>query len=225
MSYIVQASTLTKIFLPEWHDRCLRDPKILAVSEPFAVQIPRSAGAINLVHNVPVVASSLIKRTQERKIEDDEVAPLVRWLTEENEAETDIYGVVAVNIENNIADAIMALIHDVDGEEKQAKLLREIKIKMAKDIHEARKRADARVMRQCGKMYSTVRETVQLLKQQGSGVYSPSYSEALALDILSDQIALRRAPDARAEEMMSKAMSKFDGVPTPRAPVEEQPSA
>lgn len=206
--YLVQASSLSRIFLPEFQAQCLADPESLLKScAPFTVVIPRPTGSITLVHNVPVVASSLVVRTKERNIDDDEVSPLVRWLTEENEAETDIYGVVAVPIETNVADAIMSLIHDKDGEELQMKLIREIKAKMAANITEARARADARVMRQCQKMYETVFRTVQAMKKDGKGEYSPSYSEALALDILSDQIAAKRKPDGKSQAMFDKAMN------------------
>ncbi len=209
MSYLVQASTLTKIFLPEWHERCLSDPSLLLKGgEPFEIIIPRPVGSIRLQHNIPVVASTLIAKVKERKVEEDEVSPLVRWLTDENEAETDCYGVVEIPIETNVADAIMSLIYDKDGEEKQMLLLKGIKDRMAKNIADARARADRRVLRQCGKMYSTVRETVQQMKKDGKGDYSPSYSEALALEILRDQIKLRRAPDDRSQAIFNKAMEE-----------------
>ena len=77
----------------------------------------------NLIPSIP--GSSTQK--QEREIKEDEVSPLVRWLTDENEAETDCYGVVSVPIETNVADAIMSLIYDKDGEEKQLLLIKELK--------------------------------------------------------------------------------------------------
>lgn len=214
-TYVVQASPLTKIFLPEWHEKCLANPELVTVSEPFKVRVPRPTGSIDLVHNVPVIASTLVPKTVKdmstgksfnKKIEEDVVSPLVSWLTEETNSETDIYGVVAVPIEVNVADAIMTLIHESDDTKAEVKLIKEIKKKLAKDIVDARTRADARVMRHCDKMYRVVVATVNQLKKDGKGVYNPSYTEALALDILKDQIQKRRVHSEKSQELFDKAM-------------------
>ncbi len=212
-SYIVQASPLTKIFLKEWHDKCLQDPKLIALVEPFVVHIPRPCGAIELKHNVPVLASTLIQTVKERKVQEDEISPLVSWLTHEQNPETDIYGVVAIPIETNVADAIMSLIYDKGSDTSSKKLIDSLRKNLAENIRSARERADARVLRQCNKMYDIVRSTVGLMKKDGKGVYSPSYSEALALDILKDSIKARRAPDDRATKIMESAMSDLSGAP------------
>ncbi len=213
MTYIVQASPFTKIFLKEWHDKCLAKPELIALVEPFKVHIPRPCGAIELTHNVPVLASTLIPKVKERKVQDDEIAPLVSWLTHEQNPETDIYGVVAIPIETNVADAIMSLIYDKGSEKAGAQLLANLKKNLAENIKSARERADQRVLRQCNKMYDIVRTTIGLMKKDGKGIYSPSYSEALALDILKDSIKARRAPDDRAGKIMEAAMADMSGVP------------
>lgn len=214
MTYIVQASPLTKIFLKEWHDKCLAKPELIAEVSPFTVHIPRPCGAIELTHNVPVLASALIPKVKERKVQEDEISPLVAWLTHEQNPETDIYGVVAIPIETNVADAIMSLIYDKGSEAASAKMLAQLRKNLKENIMSARERADARVLRQCNKMYDIVRTTIGLMKKDGKGIYSPSYSEALALDILKDSIKARRAPDDRATRIMESAMSDMAGVPT-----------
>jgi hypothetical protein len=207
-SYLIQASALTKIFLEDWHEEALRDPtSLFAANQKFVVEIPRPCGAIRLHHNVPTLASSLLVKTKERMVQDDEVSPLVDWLTNEANAETDIYGVVSVPIETNVADAIMALMYDEKGADKQGKLLAELKKNIGKNIATARERADVRVLRQCGKMYDTVRSTVQVMKKDGKGVYSPSYAESLAMTVLQDQIALKRRPNDKAQALFDKAMA------------------
>lgn len=208
-SYVVQASPLTRIFLPEWHDRCLGDPKLLLDPEPFMIRIPRATGSIELMHNKPTLASSLLVRTKEREVTEDEVSPLVLWLTGEQNTETDIYGVVDVPIQENVADAIMALLYEGD-DKKRDKLILETRKSMAKGIVTARKRADDRVMRACGKMYSVVKATVEDMKKNGKGVYSPSYAEALALEVMKDVIAQRRKPDERAASLMKGAMDQLE---------------
>ncbi len=208
-SYVIQASPLTRIFLPEWHDRCLAEPKLLMSPEPFLIRVPRATGSIELWHNKPTLASSLLIRTKEREVTEDEVSPLVLWLTGEQNSETDIYGIVDVPIQDNVADAIMAILYEGDSK-KSEKLIIETRKNMAKGIVTARERADFRVMRQCGKMYNVVKSTVEQMKKDGKGIYSPSYAEALALEVMRDTIAQRRKPDERAAEMMRGAMSHLE---------------
>ncbi len=208
-SYVIQASPLSRIFLPEWHDRCLADPKLLFDVEPFTIHIPRASGAIELVHNKPTLASSLLPRSKEREITEDEVSPLVLWLTNEQNHETDIYGVVDVPIQETVADAIMALIYEGD-DKKRTNLINETRKQMAKGIVSARERADARVLRACGKMYNIVKSTVEDMKKNGKGIYSPSYSEALAMEVMKETIAARRKPDERAAELLRGAMSQME---------------
>lgn len=81
---------------------------------------------------------------------------------------------------------------------------------MAAGIIDARQKADARVMRACGKMYNVVKSTVESMKKEGKGIYSPSYAEALAMEVMKDTIASRRKPDERAQEMMRAAMSQME---------------
>lgn len=209
MSYLIQASPLTRIFLPEWHDKCLADPKLLASSEKFTVHIPRATGAIQLVHNVPTLASSLLPRTKERDVTEDEISPLVLWLTGEQNNETDIYGVVEIPIQSSVADAIMGIM--LGGDNKSGlKLIEDTRKQIAKGFIEARQKADARVMRACGKMYNVVKSTVEAMKKDGKGVYSPSYAEALAMEVMKDTIQARRKPDERAAELMRSAMSQME---------------
>ncbi len=208
-SYVIQASPLTRIFLPEWHDRCLADPTEVFSKTPFRVLIPRPSGSVELTHNKPTLASSLLQRTKEREVTEDEVSPLVLWLTGEQNTETDIYGIVDVPIQDNVADAIMALIYEGD-DKRRVSLIEETRKSMAKGIISARERADARVMRACGKMYNVVKATVEDMKKNGKGIYSPSYSEALALEIMKDTIAKRRKPDERAAELMRGAMDQME---------------
>ncbi len=208
-TYVLQASPLSRLFIPGWQDRCLQDPSILTKADPFTMTIPRPSGAIQLTHNKPTLASTLLPRSKEREVTEDEVSPLVLWLTNEQNHETDIYGVVEIPIQDNVAEAIMMLIHE-DNDDKRAKFLLESRKAMAKGIVTARARADARVMRACGKMYSIIKATVEDMKKNGKGVYSPSYSEALALEVMKDTIANRRKPDERAAEMLKGAMAHLE---------------
>jgi preprotein translocase subunit SecD len=212
--YLLQASVLTKLFLPEWHFKCLEDPKTLfdTRAEPFRVRIPRAVGAIELYHNKPVLASSLlaypegVKKT--REVTDDEVSPLVEWLTNPQNSETHQWGVVEIKVERDIADTIMAMLYEGKTEERED-LLKKSRERMGKAIQEARLIADERVMQMCGKIYSTVKSTVEHMKKNNIGVYSPSYAEALAMTVMKDQISAHRVPNDRASAMMNAAIGQM----------------
>lgn len=209
MTYVLQASPLSRIWASaQERELCLADPKRLTLKTPFEVFIPRACGAIVLTHNKPTLASSLLTKTKEREVSEDEVSPLVAWLTDERNQETDIYGVVSIPIQENIADAFMSLVHE-ENDKARAKLVEETRKRMADGIIEARKIADARVMRACGKMYSIVKSTVESMKKDGKGIYSPSYAEALALEVMKDTIKGRRAPEEKAAKMMNSAMDQL----------------
>jgi len=208
MIYVMQASPLTRLRIPEWQHQCLEKPELLKSPETFRVQIPRASGDIILMHRKLTPPSDLIKRG-ERMVDEDEVSPLINWLTDEHSFETDMYGVVAIKVNDSVADAIMTMI--IEGDTKRVQeVMDDSKAQMAKDFESARKLADDRVMRACGKMYQVVKATVEDMKKNNKGVYSPSYSEALMMEVMSETIKERRRPDLRAQEMMDKAMSKLE---------------
>lgn len=207
--YLIQASPLTRIFIPHLHAECLADPTKLFSKEPFTVRIPRAVGSIELVHNKPTLASALIAQSKDRTVTEDETSPLVLWLTGEQNTETDIYGVVEVPIQDSVADAIMAMIYE-GNDDHRAQLIKETRKKMAEGIITSRQRADARVMRACGKMYNVVKSTVETMQKDGKGIYSPSYAEALAMEVMKDTISKRRKPDEAAARMMQSAMQQME---------------
>lgn len=211
MIYVMQASPLTRLRLPEWQHRCLENPALLQSSEPFKVHIPRASGDVILTHRKLTPPSELIKRG-ERMIEDDEITPLVSWLTDEHSFETDMYGVVSIAVSDSVADAIMAMVIEGNTDRVQ-EIMKESKAQMAADFVKARKLADERVMRACGKMYLVVKATMDELKKNNKGLYSPSYSEALMMEVMAETIKERRKPDLKAQEMMNKALSQLQEQP------------
>lgn len=206
MIYILQASPVTRLCLPEWHTRCLDKPDLLYSKEPFEVFIPRTCGGIRLTHMKITPPTDLIPRGP-RLVEEDEVRPLVSWLTDETSQETDMYGVVAVEVGNDLADAVMSLI--ITGDDKKAKeAMADTRSEMQKAFKEAVAKADERVMRACGRMYNIVRQTVDYMKKNNLGVYSPSIAEALSFEIMGATMAERKAQESKAQAMMDKAMNK-----------------
>lgn len=208
MIYLMQASPITRMALPEWQLKCIENPELLKSNEPFTVHIPRPCGGISLVHRKLTPPTDLIKRG-DRLIEEDEVSPLVNWLTDEHSFETDIYGVVSIRVGDSVADALMAVI--LGGETDQlAKIVAESKEQMKKDFAKAQAQADERVMRACGKMFRVVKETVAEMKKNNKGIYSPSYAEALMMEVMKDTIAQKRRPDMKAQQMMDRAMEQLE---------------
>ena len=223
--YIIQASPLTKIFLEEHKAKCLQDPTYVFNNDPFEILIHRPVGAVKLIHNKPVLASTLIPRmtkiqhddgknfsmAQTRKIEDDEVQPLLDWLTNETNHETDAWGVVAVQIESDFTSAIMSLAMGDEKGKKAETLMKEVQANLRKSIVDARERADIRVKKACGHMYETVRATYDFMKREGKGVYQASFSEALAMSVLKEEIKRNSAPVEAAQRSFEQTLSSLEG--------------
>lgn len=209
MSYIVQASVLTKLRLPEWQVKCLEDPKELYNPEPFKVHIPRASGDISLIHKKVTPAWELLKKNPNRITDEDEIAPLVAWLTEESNMETDIWGVVEIKVQEDVANTIMSIMMD-GSPERIAEMVADTQSKMKADFQTAHKLADERVMRACGKIYNVVKATVEDMKKNNKGIYSVSRAEALCFEVLRDTIKQRRQPDIKAQEMLDRAMSSLE---------------
>jgi hypothetical protein len=206
--YIVQASPFSKIFMPEWSEQCLNDPELIGKSEKglFEVRIPRSFGGLVLKHLVPVHAGTLLGRNQydgdgrnlgpTRKVEDDEITPLVEWLTADKSEETHIYGCVKIDIGRNFEEAMQELVSiSMDaavGSESATKKQQEISVKIQKELGEqlakARQSADARVKRALSVTHANLLRSWEALRADGKGTYMPSIHEALGQLIIKTEI-------------------------------------
>jgi len=214
--YVVQASPLSKIFCREWEEKCLEDPSIIAKSEPglFKVSIKRPSGGIVLHHMKPVHASTLIPRLQTlpdggqsktRDVDDDEVSPLVQWLAGVDGRyceDTDIYGVVAIDVGNQFESALQELMHltmetAADGTKKdsvlkkQAAVQKAIIVDMDEKLKLARKQADERVKRALAITHNNLLKSWEALKSDGKGTYAPSSQEALGYFVMKAEIDRR----------------------------------
>lgn len=204
--YIMQASPLTRIRLPEWHVRCLNNPELISSPEPFTVVIPRTLGAIKLEHKKVTAAATLRPKIKNRLAEEDEITPLVNWLTSSHEMETDIWGVVALKVDDNVADQIISLVLNQGTiDNKVAKTIKEVQQDLSKSFQAAQKEADERVTRALARLYNVVKSTVEHMKKNNMGVYSPSYAEALALHTISDTVKQREVHDIQATNLLKKA--------------------
>lgn len=206
IQYVMQASPLTRIRLPEWHIKCLNNPDLINSPEPFTVTIPRTLGAIQLVHKKVTLASSLRPKIKNRLAEEDEVTPLVHWLTSPHEMETDIWGVVALKVDEQIADQIIGLVlNQGDAKGKAGEAIKDLQRDLAKSFQASQREADERVTRALARLYNVVKGTVEFMKKNNMGVYSPSYAEALALHTISDSVKQREVHDVQASNLLRKA--------------------
>lgn len=208
--YIIQASPLTRIYMTEWSHALVEDPELIFKSDPpFDVTIPRTAGAVKLTHNKPVHSSSLIPVTGLRKLDGagDELRDLVSFLTES--AETHIYGVVALNLNLDMTDALTYLA-TLDPEEAAKKIIDAQKVlanSMREAITAARATADERVKMAMRTTHRNLKKQWQEMEQAGQGKYDPSAAEAVGAYVLQSEIARVATADLQKQKLMEGAMS------------------
>lgn len=217
MSFVMQASPLTKIFLHrDWADRCIGDPALIYAEVPFRVVIPRSLGAIVMEHGKPVAHQDLLARQRNRKVTEDEVRDVIPWLTGgENgkmSQETDIYGVVSVELGTSYTGMLTSMLMleaaaDQHPERKDAIAQRRNELQQSaldetrQAMKVARERANERVLRACKTTFTYLYRQYQRNIEEGKGKYEPSPSEALCAFVLRDQLAAARA---RKRDMMGQ---------------------
>ncbi len=227
MSYVVQASPYTKMFVPEWEQKCVEDPRLIEATSPglFTVRIKRPIGGLVLEHLKPRHVSTLLPRLSTmpdgskavtRKVEEDEVSPLLQWLTDPASEETDIWGVVEIEIGNQFEDAMTELIglalQGGNEDEQQAVIKRQIAIQrevasnMSVRIAEARKVADDRVKRALRITHNNLIKSWENLRGEGKGTYEPSTQESLGYRVLKAELDRR----TMAQKAINKEMA--DGI-------------
>lgn len=220
MSYAIQASPLTKMFLPEWQHRCLQDPKLLTQAVPFTVHIPRASGAVVMTHGKPIHMSQLIPNTGLRKIERDEARDLMMWLTDEQSGETDMWGVVALDIDKTVQNSInnMLSLDDLMNESEDARekaLRRQMEMQkrlidtMRSAVQEAQQRANERVMKQLKITHRNLISQWDNNRAVGGNPYPPSACEAIGAWILKEEI--QKANSAK-QEMIQNMRNLMDAT-------------
>lgn len=127
--YVMQASPLSRIFLPRWQRELIAKPALIfELKEKFEVIVPRASGAIRLWSMKPVHMFNLLPKkayTQdaEGKLREvkgarqgvgDETRDLVPWLTGGPDGmgseETDIYGIVQLDIGTDVVSDMVELM-------------------------------------------------------------------------------------------------------------------
>lgn len=219
--YVIQASPISKIFMPEWEQKCIENPDLIFSAEPFEVRIPRSAGAIVLQHNVPVHFSKLLPQTTTRKIESDEARDLIPWLTGEDNIsnETNIYGVVAIDIDSDVSNTISSMMSNPDllsddpeklekALEAQRTVQRRIVQRMKERISAATEQANTRVKRTLKINHSFLIQQWEKNIAEGKGKYPPSMTEAMGAWILAAEIRAANESRQKMVDNMTDLMQR-----------------
>lgn len=230
MSFVIQASPLTKIFcFRDWQLKCLADPSLISNSDAFSVTIPRSAGAITLRHKIPVDAATLLPRlskihnksgsvevVQTRVQGDDELRNLIPWLTGgpdgQQYMETDRWGVVELPLVGDYMtmqaefmsqEAMLAVYPEKAAEVETYR--KKIQAKMRAAMGDAMKRAmelsHERVMRAVKSVYRNFYEQNKTNLENGIGRVTPTDAEKLVAYMLHEQIQKRNESQ---KDMMDK---------------------
>jgi hypothetical protein len=232
MSYVMQASPLSKIFLfRDWQQKCIEDPDVIHSDEPFKVTIPRSAGAVTLEYRKPVHVGTLLPRLtkihhkngsideiQTRIQGDDELRNVVPWLTGGPDGaqfkETDRYGVVELPLDADYTTKLAEFMQQealafanpervVEIQAARAEMVKDLQAKMKRAIESARVRADERVMRAIRSCFRNFYELNRSTLESGLGKVSPTNSEGLCAFVLKDVFA--KAQEKR-QAMMQNVM-------------------
>lgn len=222
-SYVVQASPLSKLFMHGWAEKLEANPELIFDPTPFEVSIPKTNGAIKLTHNKPVHITKL-EPPQPSRIKDeynvDDLEGMVLWLIggedgERNE-ETDIYGVVGLNLDMDVSGALadVALFdpESKDDKNKAAKKFAEIQNELVKKtkgaLDVAKEKADWRVKRAMRNTHLNLMKQYETLKTEGKGVYAPSVAEAIGAFVLKSEIDRSSQNRRKMVEMLANTMNE-----------------
>lgn len=233
MSYLIQASSLTKLFMREYERLCEEYPEFVKTpwdhplagkktddgeevpQRRFKVFVPRSMGGITMVHNTPMHISKLVPDQKNRKKDEqstNEAKNLENWLAGDEDGrptpETNIFGIVRLNVDLDVSSAIVDIADLAENNQKTAeKEYKDLRMELLERtkgaVKEAKKIADEKVMGEIRVTYRNLKTTYDNMKAEGKGTYAPSVAEYVGAFILSDEIS-------RASETRRKAFDNMD---------------
>jgi len=221
-SYVVQASPLSKLFMSTWTSRCEENPELVFSSDPFIVTIPKTNGALQLTHNKPVHITKLEPHNPNRVRDEylvDDLDGMVMWLIGgedgQRSEETDIYGVVGLNIDMDLSSALsdVALFDAEDPKEKdkaQKKYLDVQKALVAKTkiaLTEATELANSRVRRAMKNTHVNLMRQYDTMRTEGKGVYAASVAEAIGAYVLANEIEKSSTNSKKMQDLLASAMN------------------
>lgn len=201
---------------------CMNDPEYALKSIPFQVRIPTSTGAFIFEHNKPRVHTSLLTHDKRQRDEfTTDLESVVQWITGGASGmrshETDIYGVVQLNMEDISSELVdIASLTESDTEtdnkkvQAEMKAIRDRQVKRTKDaLVVARELADTRVKKALRITHNNLVKQWEIMAQDGKGKYTPSIAEAVGAHILHQEI---EKAGAKKREMVDRLLKVVENT-------------
>jgi hypothetical protein len=215
--YVICASPLVRVYLPEWHDRLMDDPALMYSEEPFEFTFSTGVGGIRIKYNTPTHVMNLGRKTEDEKA----VKTLFDWLTGGPEGtwsqDTEIYGIVPFDPQIDLVgtqDQMALLEAKVSGDDaaskKAAKALEKMKAdtsaKLKATRAHVRAASDARIMRAMRTTHNNLIRQWQTNEEMKMGKYPPSTTELFGAHVLDKEIKAAQLKGSKLKENMAELM-------------------
>lgn len=205
MSYVICASPLAKIFLPDFQNKLMDDFETLYDEKiPFAVRVKTSHGTYQFEYNKPKLLGP--KPTGNKM--DVDWPYFVEWLcggdsgTEYGE-ETKMTGIVKLPVQNDVMAMLASIVES--GDKVSAKAQDAVKDSRAK----ARKISDLRITKAAWSIYEAYRKQTEMAMEDNK-TYLPTSTEYLCVKLLSESIREKEGPKTRMAKEVKEMMSKMN---------------
>ncbi len=211
--FVVCASPLVKVYLPEWHERLLANPDHLSDMEfDFSFAIAHGVSSFHVDFNKPMMVTTG---------RDDDVESKFQWLIGEAvgaQHETDIYGLVPfetnvdlVQRSDEISRLSMKILNDPKGAEAAqkaiAKIQKDTNVALAKVRQDAKELSEKRIKRAMKKVHNNLVLQWQRNEEQKMGKYPPSMTELFGAHVLDSDIRRAQAKGEKIKARMNELMN------------------
>jgi hypothetical protein len=235
--YVICAAPEAKIFQPHLQDDLLAHPEKITVVDQTLIYVNRPSGRIAFTLGVP----KQILGKQSSDGEEDMIY-LSHWLTGGSDGfqsqETECYGLVQIDIAQEVLDQITRLVH-LSVANPMAMQENPLNKDAQAHIKAARQRAEilsrAKVLRAVRRCWSQLQDQYGKNAEAGLGKYRPSKCEVLCQYVLRAEIAEEKARQKNIEEMMDSTLAdtakgllntipeKLPGEPAPTSVAAKRP--
>ncbi len=213
--FVVCATPLVKVYLPEWHKQLLDNPELLQDDKTaFSFSIAHGVSAFRVDYNKPMMVTSG---------RDDDVESKYQWLIGEavgSQLETDIYGLVPfettldlVQRSDEMAQLTMQITTTQDPQETKAiqKAISKIQSDTAKVLSQvrlnARERSEERIKRAMRFVHNNLVKQWQRNEEMKMGKFPPSMTELFGAHVLDAAIREAQNQGGKMKARMNEIMS------------------
>ena len=226
--YLISASPHTKIFLPEWEERILEDPNVIANREvPFHFNVPFPTGAVGMFEFGEVIRLDDLPCVK-RRLPEDRLG-LYNFLTGGasgmEHLETSLWGIVAVKFDTDMTKYTveqMALETEAIKAKDEKKLAsiekkqKEHKAKFREQYREAQKKAEIiandKVFNFIKFTAENMKDQWEKLKQDGKNPYKASVSELGCLWSLREYLQNKSNKRAQLTREAQEFIEKINSI-------------